>query len=1711
MKIDSIDSVTSFDTTSSPLGNEDKSIMTSNKSSLSDLNYTPYKPINITGQAKKAYNYYLNRGVKANVAAGIVGNLYKESGLNPNAVGDKGTAYGVAQWRGDRLSNLKKYASNRGRSYTDLNTQLDFILDEQGENQVLTLMGNQSPEVAAKTFADRYERPNPKYADYSTRSSVAKQLGQMKLGGFIPQLKKGGLIGTQKVADYQKMLNEKYGAGLSEDGAWGNKTEEAYKKYILNVDNNIPISRTQSNSKGNYNINTNTGDTLFVDKPKANIINNKLTPNVSDNIKLNSTTKNLPKKVIPIPINNSISSSSTVVNKPTIDEYKKKPITPKENNSPKSLSFVDKAILAIQNPQSTWDNIINQFDKGNEKSNIKSKGIRAKENKPVTKSKSLTPTRPTFIYDYESEQKTPYRTKNSYHAPFTLDLSNNNNKKFDLVDASTFEKAKNHPELKNSRGIVINTFNEFGDVNDNNADVIQLKSDGSIDVGKRGSFKEGKFSKLNKIPLDLSDVDYIYDKDDKNYKIYSKKTKSEIPIYTSQKRNNLDEATDYGKYLGGKHILVSGKKKVLVNGSVKDFKNIADKLTKETGEPVSLYQLDNGAYNLPFMKSDNKLTREDIISHRNRHLTSGGVGLSLRAYKFGGVIPKYALGAGKIMGLVSQGMNLGAGFIDSTNDPENPNVAKSALSGFIKGNAALPGIGGILGGIAGIRDAKKQRELFQKKKDIENRGVMDYFNIRSKGILDNYNTQGEQGSFYAKGGIPNPQYEVEHGEVIVGDDVKLTGGKQLASNLHKVVGKTHDQFNPNTVNGTGEDGQGGQFIFSNRLKLGGKTFAKLAEGVAKQKAKAEEMMSHNDYIFKNTGQANAEIADAKLMQLAQIQEMMKEKNNPLGQFPYGGNPYDKGKKVSFIGNAPINTIKNKLSNINPNSPSLNIEEIENAINQIKKPIPQKPKLNKLNIQIPQNFNIQNETPETTTPQKPTNPPITTPSLNTPRRKRELMSDLNGSIKPEVNPLPNTRPDEVTPIKDRGIREGEDFLTNWYAKRNKVTKPIDVSNSFNTVRDNLPAFQGARNQQVEAYYDPNDTKTHFRKNEDVSTGTATHEFTHSIDDRYGNNSNNRNTKFGNNKEVLKTDYTEIGVKPKIDKESVVGRAFGEKYDYYTKPTEVYARLNELRQVSGLDPNYTVTLEDIQKIKKDKSHKYNQLFTFYSDEDIMNMWNGLSSNLQRESFSEQLNGDNGLRNARYGGVIHRFRLGGFIPQYAGGGDLTAEQAYEKAYKDLQRTAKARATKATNLAAKKAADAAYEAAYKTEQELAKKVGKEVTTKVASRLGTVGKVLGAGAESITNLLNNPLSILRPGLPSDFDKERWAYEQTMKYGDDEAKARARERYNKTKPNSKTNPNELTIPQRRALRRSVPIKTPNKPTSPLNTPQRASKPNNSNVNKPNLDTGKKPNINIPPINIPTLQKPILQNATNTKLKSPDIRLNEIKDYSNTVQGNSDFSPIRENNKGINTDNLAPVAGALMNGINYFANQNMINKYKTQTPATLLQNPNYQYFDRSGNARASVRGITNSVINNPFLNQGTKQVALANSMNVINDVNQQELNRKQEYDRSYRGQQIETENRNAMILNQARQQTMQNENQKQGLRQDNLNNLFGNINTNLAEFQANKQQDKAMQYMSLPYFKRVGLLTKEQQAEFMKNPTSFLMGENELPKNKKGGRIKMKYC
>jgi lambda family phage tail tape measure protein len=110
-------------------------------------------------------------GITDAQAAGITGNLMRESGLNPRvneggAVGlPRGVGgYGLAQWTGTRQSDLVGFAGSRGAA-GDMATQLRFMVSELmgPESQALSkLKTAQSPEQAAVLFDKFYERSGVK-------------------------------------------------------------------------------------------------------------------------------------------------------------------------------------------------------------------------------------------------------------------------------------------------------------------------------------------------------------------------------------------------------------------------------------------------------------------------------------------------------------------------------------------------------------------------------------------------------------------------------------------------------------------------------------------------------------------------------------------------------------------------------------------------------------------------------------------------------------------------------------------------------------------------------------------------------------------------------------------------------------------------------------------------------------------------------------------------------------------------------------------------------------------------------------------------------------------------------------------------------------------------------------------------------------------------------------------------------------------------------------------------------------------------------------------------------------------------------------------------------------------------------------------------------------------------------------------------------------
>ena len=136
-------------------------------------------------RTKYAYNYLIKQGLSPVIASGIVGNLQYESGLNTTIEGDKnlkhtkdGSAFGLAQWRGDRFTGLKSFAQKRNKQWDDFDTQLDYVIHELNTTEKSAynkLKYAKTPEEASDIFMRKYERPSkqaiqqsgPKRAKYA--------------------------------------------------------------------------------------------------------------------------------------------------------------------------------------------------------------------------------------------------------------------------------------------------------------------------------------------------------------------------------------------------------------------------------------------------------------------------------------------------------------------------------------------------------------------------------------------------------------------------------------------------------------------------------------------------------------------------------------------------------------------------------------------------------------------------------------------------------------------------------------------------------------------------------------------------------------------------------------------------------------------------------------------------------------------------------------------------------------------------------------------------------------------------------------------------------------------------------------------------------------------------------------------------------------------------------------------------------------------------------------------------------------------------------------------------------------------------------------------------------------------------------------------------------------------------------------------------------
>ena len=109
-------------------------------------------------------------------ASGIVGNLVQESGLRTDAVGDDGTSGGIAQWHNERWDALRRFAAERGKDWTDLDTQIAYLDHELRTNESEAgnkLRNVQDAAEGASVFMREFERPDIFSANEDDRAANA--------------------------------------------------------------------------------------------------------------------------------------------------------------------------------------------------------------------------------------------------------------------------------------------------------------------------------------------------------------------------------------------------------------------------------------------------------------------------------------------------------------------------------------------------------------------------------------------------------------------------------------------------------------------------------------------------------------------------------------------------------------------------------------------------------------------------------------------------------------------------------------------------------------------------------------------------------------------------------------------------------------------------------------------------------------------------------------------------------------------------------------------------------------------------------------------------------------------------------------------------------------------------------------------------------------------------------------------------------------------------------------------------------------------------------------------------------------------------------------------------------------------------------------------------------------------------------------------------
>lgn len=127
-------------------------------------------------QEKKAVDFFMSKGWTKEQSVGLAANIRRESAFDPNAIGDQGKAYGLAQWHPDRQAEFKKLFGKdiKGSSLEDQLAFMHHELTAGKESQAgAKLKGAKTAQESAEVVARYYERPKDTEVEAAKRGQIA--------------------------------------------------------------------------------------------------------------------------------------------------------------------------------------------------------------------------------------------------------------------------------------------------------------------------------------------------------------------------------------------------------------------------------------------------------------------------------------------------------------------------------------------------------------------------------------------------------------------------------------------------------------------------------------------------------------------------------------------------------------------------------------------------------------------------------------------------------------------------------------------------------------------------------------------------------------------------------------------------------------------------------------------------------------------------------------------------------------------------------------------------------------------------------------------------------------------------------------------------------------------------------------------------------------------------------------------------------------------------------------------------------------------------------------------------------------------------------------------------------------------------------------------------------------------------------------------------